>query len=151
MKARRTLRSLGEGGSGRSFREFRKIPRSLLRGASLIGITFDTTSIEKHSVGLALTRYSNYVYPLPLTPNLHIVTARTHQVLRNSWYDTCVLAGYHLQRIAICAAIDSSSRSVSAEGSNSCGPICVLRADREKPSMVLIILEATRVLLKACG
>ncbi len=36
MKARRTLRSLGEGGSGRGFREFRKIPRSLLRGASLI-------------------------------------------------------------------------------------------------------------------
>ena len=34
MKARRTLRSLGEGGSGRGFREFRKIPRSVLRGAS---------------------------------------------------------------------------------------------------------------------
>ncbi len=35
MKAGRTLRSLGEGGGGSGFREFRKIPRSLLRGASL--------------------------------------------------------------------------------------------------------------------
>ena len=31
MKAMRTLSSLGEGGSSRGFREFRKISRSLLR------------------------------------------------------------------------------------------------------------------------